>query len=241
MLTEQRKTEVIELCKKLIASRSYSGEETGVAEILREFMKEHGFDGCQTDSCGNVIGRITGNRDGARILFDGHMDTVPADHPEAWKYSPFTPVIEGGKLYGRGASDMKGAIAAFMTAAACFAQDYGRDFSGEIYVAGVVHEECFEGVAARSVSEIVRPDYVVIGEASSLNIKTGQQLSSDSSVDGLFQVARIKRRCKVVVECSNQFQVILLFPLQKSRQRFNHAGMHILFYWIERKNDVSAE
>ena len=175
MLTEQRKTEVIELCKKLIASRSYSGEETGVAEILREFMKEHGFDGCQTDSCGNVIGRITGNRDGARILFDGHMDTVPADHPEAWKYSPFTPVIEGGKLYGRGASDMKGAIAAFMTAAACFAQDYGRDFSGEIYVAGVVHEECFEGVAARSVSEIVRPDYVVIGEASSLNIKTGQR------------------------------------------------------------------
>jgi putative selenium metabolism hydrolase len=70
---------------------------------------------------------------------------------------------------------MKGSVAAFTAAAAFFAQDNGRDFPGEVCVAGVVHEECFEGVAARSVSQIVKPDYVVIGEASQCNVKVGQR------------------------------------------------------------------
>ena len=83
--------------------------------------------------------------------------------------------VVDGKLYGRGTSDMKGAVASFTAAANFFAKDTARDFPGEIYIAGVVHEECFEGVAARSVSEIVKPDYVVIGEASLCNLKIGQR------------------------------------------------------------------
>ena len=70
---------------------------------------------------------------------------------------------------------MKGAVAGFVTAAAAFAEDTKKDFAGEIYVAGVVHEECFEGVAAREISSFVKPDYVGIGEASQLNIKIGQR------------------------------------------------------------------
>jgi acetylornithine deacetylase/succinyl-diaminopimelate desuccinylase-like protein len=49
------------------------------------------------------------------------------------------------------------------------------DFPGEIYVAGVVYEELYEGVSARKISEFVRPDYVIIGEASDLNLKIGQR------------------------------------------------------------------
>ena len=70
---------------------------------------------------------------------------------------------------------MKGAVSAFVSAAENFAQDTNRDFAGEIYVAGVVHEECFEGVAARAISAAVKPDYVVIAEASNLNLKVGQR------------------------------------------------------------------
>jgi putative selenium metabolism hydrolase len=62
-----------------------------------------------------------------------------------------------------------------MAAAAFFAADTRRDFAGEIYVSGVVYEECFEGVAARKISERIRPDYVVIGESSELNLKRGQR------------------------------------------------------------------
>lgn len=51
---------------------------------------------------------------------------------------------------------MKGAVAAMTCAASNYAKDTGKDFAGEIYVAGVVHEECFEGVAAREISKNVR-------------------------------------------------------------------------------------
>jgi putative selenium metabolism hydrolase len=70
---------------------------------------------------------------------------------------------------------MKGAVSAMIGATGFFAQDTRRDFAGEIVVSGVVHEECFEGIAARSVTERIRPDYVVIGEASELNLKRGQR------------------------------------------------------------------
>lgn len=174
-LTEERKEEVLALCKKLISIRSYSGEEKGVADALKDFMKEKKFDQITTDKYGNVIGQIKGTKPGRKVLFDGHMDTVPADNKEVWSHDPFVPVVEDGKLYGRGTSDMKGAVAAFFCAAAYFLEDHGKNFAGEIHTAGVVHEECFEGVAARSISELVNPDYVVIGEASGLNIKTGQR------------------------------------------------------------------
>ena len=71
-----------------------------------------------------------------------------------------------GKMYGRGTSDMKGALSAMLAAASYYAEDLNYDFPGDIYVAGVVHEECFEGVAAREISAYVKPDYVIIGEAS---------------------------------------------------------------------------
>src|SRR5699024_9988615 len=76
---------------------------------------------------------------------------------------------------GRGTTDMKGALAGMACAAANFLKDTKGDFSGDIYVAGVVHEECFEGVAARAISQRVNPDVVVIGEASQLNVKVGQR------------------------------------------------------------------
>ncbi|MEG2930050.1 MAG: YgeY family selenium metabolism-linked hydrolase, partial [Oscillospiraceae bacterium] len=112
---------------------------------------------------------------GKTLLFDGHMDTVPVTDPAAWTYNPFAAEIHDGKIYGRGTSDMKGALAAMAVAAANFAKDNDKDFAGEICVAGVVHEECFEGIGARKISASVKPDYVIIGEASQLNVKIGQR------------------------------------------------------------------
>ncbi|MFV0254642.1 MAG: YgeY family selenium metabolism-linked hydrolase [Erysipelotrichaceae bacterium] len=175
MLSEERKAEVVELCQKLIRAKSYSGEEKEVAQVLEAAMKEKGFDEVTIDKYGNVIGCLKGNRPGKKILFDGHIDTVPVTDESIWEYPPFAAEIHDGKIYGRGTSDMKGSVAAFVCAAKNFAEDTNRDFPGEIYVAGVVHEECFEGVAAREISKFVQPDYVVIGEASQLNLKIGQR------------------------------------------------------------------
>ncbi len=175
MLEKSREEEVISLCRSLIQAKSYSGEENLVAEKLYEFFKENGFDQITVDKYGNIIGRIKGKFPGKKIVFDGHMDTVPVGNEADWSYPPFGAEIHDGKIYGRGTSDMKGAVAAMACAAANYAKDCNKEFAGEIHVAGVVYEECFEGVAARSISETVKPDYVIIGEASNLNLKIGQR------------------------------------------------------------------
>jgi putative selenium metabolism hydrolase len=175
MLNKEREGVVVELCRKLIREQSYSGGEKGVAEILGGNMKAMGFDEVKMDRYGSIVGCIKGKKPGKKILFDGHIDTVPVTDPSEWIHPPFEAEIVDGKIHGRGSSDMKGAVAAMTCAAANYAQDTDRDFAGAIYVAGVVHEECFEGVAAREISKNVKPDYVVIGEASHLNIKIGQR------------------------------------------------------------------
>lgn len=175
MLKDEQSKEVIELCQKLVSIRSYSGEEEQVGKALKEFFENNNYDEVKIDSYGNVIGIIKGKHPGKKILFDGHIDTVPVVNEEKWTHSPFGAEIVDGKIYGRGTSDMKGAVAAMACAVSNFASETNRDFAGELYVAGVVHEECFEGVAARSISEYVNPDYVVIGEASNLNLKIGQR------------------------------------------------------------------
>lgn len=166
--------EVISLCQKLIRSQSYSGHEDGVVAVLKDYYTQNGFD-VRVDKYGSIIACIKGNKPGPKILFDGHIDTVPVPEPEKWHYPPFEAQIHDGKIYGRGTSDMKGADAAMAVAAKHFAQDLGRDFAGEIYIAGVVYEEFFEGVASREISRLVKPDYVIIGEASNLNLKVGQR------------------------------------------------------------------
>src|SRR5699024_7893233 len=126
-------------------------------EELQNYFKANGFDDVHVDKYGNTIGVIKGSKPGPKILFDGHMDTVPVTEESEWKYPPFAAEIHDGKLYGRGASDMKGALASMAVAASNFKEKTGGDFAGEIYVAGIVHEECFEGVAAREVSAYAKP------------------------------------------------------------------------------------
>lgn len=166
---------VVKLTQDLVKAKSYSGEEDKVVEVLKKTFTEYGFDDHHVDEYGNIVGRIKGNLPGKKVLFDAHIDTVAVPDPEKWSMDPFEAKIIDGKIYGRGTSDMKGALASMICGVSEFAKQTNRDFAGEIYVAGVVHEECFEGVGARKVSEYVKPDYVVIGEASELNLKIGQR------------------------------------------------------------------
>ncbi|MGL4392488.1 MAG: YgeY family selenium metabolism-linked hydrolase [Fusobacteriaceae bacterium] len=177
MLTPEREAKLIKLLQEMIQNQSYSGEEGGVAKAIEKNLKALGYDSVTIDKYGNVIGCIKGSKPGKKILFDGHIDTVPVSEGTRakWSQDPFAGNVVNGKLYGRGTSDMKGPDATFMAACAFFAEDCKKDFAGEIYVAGVVHEEIFEGIASREISKNVKPDYVVIGETSELNLKIGQR------------------------------------------------------------------
>lgn len=175
MLTAERKDKLTRVCQQLIKNKSYSGQEKDMAETLVKLFKELKYDNWFIDEYGNIIGHIKGKTEGKKLLFDGHIDTVPVPDVTKWSKKPFDGEVIDGKIYGRGASDMKGQLSAMLTAAAYFAEDVNREFAGDLYVAGVVHEEIFEGVASRKISEAVKPDYVIIGEASELNLKIGQR------------------------------------------------------------------
>lgn len=93
MLTEFQKDQVVELCRALVRSPSTSGHEEGVVAVLKEFFTRHGFDSVHVDRYGSIVGSIKGNRPGPRLLFDGHIDTVPVGDPAVWHHDPFAGEI----------------------------------------------------------------------------------------------------------------------------------------------------
>ncbi|AFM00747.1 MULTISPECIES: YgeY family selenium metabolism-linked hydrolase [Desulfitobacterium] len=208
MLNSERQRKVTELCSDLIRAKSMSGEEQDVVRIMEEFFRLHQFDTIETDKYGNVIGCIKGNRPGKKILYEGHMDEVPVADPNVWTHDPFGAEIENGRIYGRGATDMKGGLSAACCAAAFFAEDTNRDFAGEIYVAGSCHEECFEGVGARSISELVQPDIVVICEPSHLDLRIGQRGRAEIVVETFGRPAHSSNPEKGVNAVYKMMQII---------------------------------
>ena len=184
-MTQVREERLIGLCRDLLRQPSLSGQEEQVARYLQNTMEACGFDRAEIDRYGSVVGTIEGNRPGPTVLMDGHIDTVPVSDPSQWTHDPYGAEIADGKIYGRGASDMKGSVAAMVSAAAHFAEDTGRDFAGRVCVSCTVHEECFEGVSSREVIRNVRPDCVIIGEATSTTLKIGQRGRAEVVVETL--------------------------------------------------------
>ena len=167
--------QLIHLCQDLIKRPSLSGSEGEVASYIQGTMQQLGFDEIFVDAFGSVTGSIYGNKEGPCILMDGHIDTVGVENPALWRHDPYQGTVDGGLLYGRGTSDMKGALSAMLIAAADFKQKTNGNFGGSVHVSCTVCEECFEGFSARLITKRIKPDVVIVGEASSLTIKRGQR------------------------------------------------------------------
>ena len=159
----------------LVRTPSLSTQEREVAARLAGEMRRVGISDVRVDRIGNVIGRI-GTGGDKKLLFDGHMDTVGVSDPVAWTRDPFGAEIEDGVLYGRGAADMKGALAAMVYAAKMLI-DSGVSLDGDLYLVGVVQEEPCEGLAMRVLveEEGLRPCWVVLGEPTNLQVSRGQR------------------------------------------------------------------
>ncbi|MBP1596975.1 MAG: argE 1 [Acidobacteria bacterium] len=117
----------------------------------------------------NVVGVLEGARPGLSLMFCGHMDTVGVAGMEA----PFDPVVRGGRLYGRGAQDMKGGLAAMMGAARGITESGGLE-AGRLIVAAVADEE-YASVGAESLVQDWHADAAVIAEPTDLVIATGHK------------------------------------------------------------------
>lgn len=172
---DRRDKELIEFCQEAIRIPSPSGHESDVARLMKEKMEEFGFDEVVIDKYGSVLGTINGKRPGKTILLDGHIDNVDVIDINEWHHAPWGAEIDNGRIYGRGTSDMKGSVCAMIMAARNLAEDTNRDFAGRICVSCTVHEECFEGISSREISKAAKPDFVIIGEATTSTVKIGQR------------------------------------------------------------------
>lgn len=161
---------LIAFTQELVRLPSLSGEEQHVAARVQAEMTALGFDRVWQDANGSVVGVIVGARPGKTILLDAHTDTVGISPGAPWGRDPFGAVIEAGAIYGRGAADMKGALAAMVYAAA--ALDRGA-LAGRVVVSASTLEEVLEGVALRAVMDATQPDFVIIGESTNLNLSRG--------------------------------------------------------------------
>lgn len=140
----------IELLYRMVSIPSVSGQEEELAGFLVREMAARGFRAC-IDEAGNAVGEVGEGPE--EILLLGHMDTVPGLIPVQ---------VVGGRLYGRGAVDAKGPLAAFIAAATRVGRRPGR----RIVVVGAVEEESTTSKGARHLLATRRPGMVIIGEPS---------------------------------------------------------------------------
>jgi succinyl-diaminopimelate desuccinylase len=186
----------LELAKALIARKSVTPEDGGCQELLAARLAAAGFR-CEPLRCGSVTNLWARRGTAAPLVcFAGHTDVVPPGPLGEWHSDPFVPTVRDGRLYGRGAADMKSSIAAFVVATEMFLEER-PDPAGSIALLLTSDEEgpSVDGTARvverlRSRGEAI--DYCVVGEPTSVSalgdmIKNGRRgsLSGRLTVRGV--------------------------------------------------------
>jgi succinyl-diaminopimelate desuccinylase len=186
----------LELAKQLISRKSLTPSDEGCLDLLGERLTLLSFK-MEKMRCGQVD-NLYARRGSATpiICFAGHTDVVPTGPVAKWDSDPFTPTVRDGMLYGRGAADMKGSIAAFVTATERFVAAHPQH-RGSIALLLTSDEE---GVAVDGTVRVVealqarneRLDYCIVGEPTAVSkmgdtIKNGRRgsLSGVLTVKGI--------------------------------------------------------
>jgi succinyl-diaminopimelate desuccinylase len=174
-----RKERIIELAKKLIGVPSVTGDEKAVMNRAKELIEEFGveveFHGTDDRP---IINAVLNPEAEKLLIFNGHLDVVPIAKPDAWSKDPWNPVVEGDRLYGRGSSDMKASCAVMIHVLEVL-KDAGLPISVGLHLVPDEEKGARHGsrvlVGKISEGKLRRPDYVVIGEKSNLNIRIAER------------------------------------------------------------------
>jgi acetylornithine deacetylase len=186
----ESRDDLLETASRLVETPSVTGDEGRVQDVVetmlgREFglevdrwqpdpaaLADHpgffetsSFTEVGYDGRDNVVAAVPGRGDGRSLAFSGHVDVVSPEPSEAWTRGPWAPWTEDGRLYGRGAADMKGGIAAFLHTYRALA-DLGVDLAGDLVLQTTIEEE--DGGAGGMLSALERgyvPDAMLVPEA----------------------------------------------------------------------------
>ncbi|RMD79128.1 MAG: succinyl-diaminopimelate desuccinylase [Gammaproteobacteria bacterium] len=144
--------ETLALAQALIARPSVTPEDAGCQELVAARLAPLGF-ACESLPRGGVSNLwARKGREGPLLCFLGHTDVVPPGPEEAWTSPPFRPTLRQGRLYGRGAADMKGSVAAWVTALERFLARHGGRHRGSLAVLLTSDEE---GPAVHGTAHVV--------------------------------------------------------------------------------------
>ncbi|MCE5208526.1 MAG: YgeY family selenium metabolism-linked hydrolase [Chloroflexi bacterium] len=170
----QSRPAIIKMILDIVAIPSMESQIEAVGKRIAEEMRLLHYDEVRFDRMGNILGRIGS---GAKVLvYDSHIDTVGIGDPSAWAWDPFIGKIDNGILYARGACDEKGSTPGMVHGLA-IARDLGLLDGWTVYYFGNMEEWC-DGIAPNSFVEVdpkVRPDFVVIGEPSKMQVYRGHK------------------------------------------------------------------
>jgi len=159
--------------QRLIQTPGLPGEERAVAGLVAAEMERLGYDEVGIDEAGNVIGKIAGRGAAPAMMLNTHLDHVDVGDPDRWPHPPFGGEIHDGRVWGRGAVDIKGPLAAQVYGAARL-KDRGVVPPGDVYVTAVVYEE-IGGLGAEYLTHTLTPPYIVIGEPSWNELRRGHR------------------------------------------------------------------
>lgn len=196
-MSTPKKFDVIELARELIRCESVTPLEAGALGVLENALKPLGFR-CERLNFGKEPGNQVENlyarvgKNPPNLCFAGHTDVVPVGDLTAWNKEPFSGQVADGVLYGRGAADMKGAIAAFVAASDRFLSDRAFEFQGSISFLITGDEE---GPAINGTAKVIdwlrikeeRIDHCLVGEPTNPDhlgemIKIGRRGSLTASL-----------------------------------------------------------
>jgi putative selenium metabolism hydrolase len=174
-LTRDEQASLLAFLERLVQTPGLSGQEGDVAALVMEEMQRLKFSEVKMDAAGNVLGRI-GPETNDGVMLNSHMDTVDVSASGDWAFDPFAATVEGGRLYGLGACDMKGGLAATVYGAALLAKRR-VSLHKPVWVTAVGLEETSEGTGTRCLFEEdgMRPDYAIIAEPSNLQVVRAQR------------------------------------------------------------------
>lgn len=172
--------DIIGFMRDIVAIPSMDGKLKDVGERIGAEMSKLGFEEVRFDKMGNIMGRIgpsAGSGQGKRVVvYDSHVDTVGVGDPATWSWDPFQGKVEDEILYGRGSCDEKGSTPG-MVYGLSFARDLGLLEDTTAYYFGNMEEWC-DGIAPNTFVEVdpkIRPDFVVIGEPTKMQVYRGHK------------------------------------------------------------------
>lgn len=187
---ESNKDQMVEFLAELVSAQSTPGKEQPAQEIMKTKFRdldlsldvwepdieqlqshpgffetntyeEYGYEGRE-----NVAATVEGAGEGRSLVMSGHVDVVNPDPVDAWEYDPWDPVIEDGRMYGRGTMDMKGGIAAFVYAYEAL-RDLEVELAGNLTLQTTIEEEAGGvGGVLSALERGYRPDGAIIPEPS---------------------------------------------------------------------------